>query len=310
MFLNRVWLKLRKYFIELPELELGFQLTPQRVAGCLIKNSEKSKSLTFINQLPEGCLEPSFHKRNIRQIEVLKEILSQGFQKLEAHQRDMAFLPPEMSLRVFVLSFSSLPSHEEEAEKVILFATRKQFPLLPQDIRLTYSIIPENGKIRVVGALARQAVIEEYEQVFDSLGYKVKLILPPTLSLYPLVRAKGKGLVINIESDSWGAFVFEEEKVVFYRQKPFSFDKVAAGEKNWEGVFQEVETTVRFIEDKEKIELDQIILRNTQGEKKGYLLDLLETKFGLPVIGIEEYVGINISPEEKAIFAPVFGALG
>jgi len=277
LLINRVWLKIKKYFLDLPELDIGFQLTPQGVVG-LARTNQKSGPLIFRSHFSAGIIEPSFHKRNIRHPEAVKEILAQGFQKLEGAPKNLAFLPPEMSLRVFVLAFSSLPSRKEEAEKIIFFAVRKQFPLLPQDVRFAYQIIPENGQMRVVGALARQAVIEEYEQVFDSLGCQVKLILPPTLGLLPLVKTQGKGLVVNVEPDYWGAFVF-------------------------------VETTSRFIKDKEKIELEQIILRNGVEGRKGDLANLLETKFGLRVTGIEDLVGGGLGSEEKVLGAPLMGVL-
>jgi len=308
LLINRVWLKIKKYFLDLPELDIGFQLTPQGVVG-LARTNQKSGPLIFRSHFSAGIIEPSFHKRNIRHPEAVKEILAQGFQKLEGAPKNLAFLPPEMSLRVFVLAFSSLPSRKEEAEKIIFFAVRKQFPLLPQDVRFAYQIIPENGQMRVVGALARQAVIEEYEQVFDSLGCQVKLILPPTLGLLPLVKTQGKGLVVNVEPDYWGAFVFEAEKVVFYRQKPFSKEVITNGEKRWDSLLQEVETTSRFIKDKEKIELEQIILRNGVEGRKGDLANLLETKFGLRVTGIEDLVGGGLGSEEKVLGAPLMGVL-
>jgi hypothetical protein len=309
IFFEKVRLSLKKFFTELPVLEAGFQISAGRIEGCLVKERTNFKPVVFSEELPPGSLEPSFHKRNIRQREIIKEIFRKGLEKINPEKKNIAFLPPELSLKVFVLHFESMPSAETEVEKVILFAVRKQQPLLPQDIRLSYQIMPENGRFRVVGVLARRAVIDEYEELFASLGFQVKLITPPTISLFQLLKEPGEGLVMNIEPDSWGGFVFAGERIVFYRQKTFAYNWGEKGDQDWESVIQEIETTARFIEDKEELKLDRIIIRNTLPGKKEVLYSRLEEKFGLMVNGIEDYVEVNLNSEDKTAFAPLFGVL-
>lgn len=281
-----------------------------RVGGCLVKEKGNLNLEVFLEELPSGCLEASFHKRNIRQPEILKDIFRRGLEKIKPDRKSLAFLPPELSLKIFVLNFETLPGAEEEVEKIILFSVRKQQPLLPQDIRVSYQTIPENGKLRVVGLLARQAVVEEYEELFSSLGYQINLISPPTISLFHLVDQPEPGLVMNIEPDSWAGFVYNGQHIIFYRQKTFTSNWAKERTQNWETVIQEIETTIRFIEDKEKLKLKRVILRNTLPESPEILYSRLRNEFGLEVTGVEDYVTANLNQEAKTIFAPLLGILG
>ena len=309
-FFQKVWQQGKRFFTQLPVVEAGFQISAGRVGACLVKEKSRLNPLIFLEELPSGCLEPSFHKRNLRQPDVLKDIFKRGLEKIKPERKSLAFLPPELSLKVFVLSFEALPSGEEEREKIILFSIRKQQPLLPQDIRISYQIIPENGKLRVVGLLARQGVVEEYEELFSSLGYQINLISPPTISLFHLVEQPQQGLVMNIEPEWWGGFAYDGQRIVFYRQKTFASNWEKNGNHDWESVLQEIETTTRFIEDKEKLKLKQVIIRNTCPQDSEVLYSKLKEQFGLEVAGIEDYIGANLSQEVKTIFAPLLGILG
>src|SRR5207247_11185135 len=69
------------------------------------------------------------------------------------------------------------------------------------------------------GAISQRAIVEEYENLFDSLDIHAGMVVPSTLAALNLFRAPaGDSLVLKIGSDCVTTTVFKDQRIQFYRR--------------------------------------------------------------------------------------------
>jgi hypothetical protein len=305
----------RDFFTRQPHPNTAFQLSARYLCGLHLTPKEKKISSHFILPLEEGVLEPSFYKKNISDPAQLGKELLAGARLLSRPDRSVVFLLPELSQKIFILSFDTLPFSPEEREELILFRVKKQMPLLPPDSRLAYEVLPSQEKFRVVASVAKAAVVQEYEEVFHRRKFKVTVTGVPSMSLINLLGRDSQDsfILIDVEQEAFSLMAGVKGEVALYRQKPFGFEVgenggPAAKARN---IVQEITNTQHFIEDKEKIRIASLWVRvGILGQENG-LYENLRERLDSPLQRIESCFpqGANLNTEEKRILSPLIGQL-
>jgi Tfp pilus assembly PilM family ATPase len=212
-----------------------------------------------------------------------------------------------------VLAFDSIPASPKEKEQIILFRVKKQIPVLPKDTRLSYTLIRSNSKKKVLATIARSAVIEEYEEVFNRLRLKVKVVGVPSLNLYNLIDSeKDKDfMLIDLERDVFSLLAVTNSEISLYRQKPITEDlsDQQASLDLWKDIIQEVMNTAQFVESKEKRKIVCLWVRTGVFGSAEAILSSLEDRCQCPVKTIESSFKSNLPLEEKRLLTPLLGQL-
>ena len=305
--------RLKNYFIKSPVLRTAFQLSSSYLSGVHISLKEKRIKHHFIIPLKETVVEPSFNKKNIIDESFLGERIKEGMKELHLTNNNISCLIPETCLKVFVFSFTSLPPSQREREKIIQWRIRKQAPLLPEDFRFSYNVIKSNKENKVLVSLAKGSVIQEYEDFFAKAGLKVGVVGVPTFSLLNLVAGeRHKNLmVINFEEDYISLTAVLNSEIVLYRLKPF----VSGGKtrlsfsQKMENIVQEIENTVHFLEDREKMKIESFWIRLGLLEPEGEVLSVLREKLSLPLKGIEASRAFGLNFRQTQILSPLIGQI-
>lgn len=263
--------------------------------------------------LPAGLLEPHFDRKNIADAAALSGILKEGLHELQVPGKKIACLVPEACLRIFVLSFDSLPASEKEREKIIRWRAKKQMAVLPEDARLSYEIVASSSSVKIIAALARTPVIQEYEGLFAGLGVEIGIAASPTISLVNLVDWENeKDLVVaNIEEDSLGLLAVTQSEPALYRLKTFSAGQEGGlrFSQKVEAIVKEIENTVHFIEDREKREVRSLWFRSGLKDGQGDILAGLKTGLEIEVHPIAAPPWCGLDPELSAFLAPLAGQI-
>lgn len=305
--------RLNDFFTRLPLPSVAIQFSRHYISGIHLFPKDKKIRSHFILPLEDGVLEPSFFKKNIHDPESLQRTLQAGKEKLNSSDHKMIFLLPELSQKVFVIPFDSLPVRVEEREEFIRFKIKKQMPLLPADNRLAYDIVQQGNSKSIIATMAKASVIREYEDFFSHSHLKVRMIGIPSISLLNLVDGSEQDdfVLIDYEENFFSLTAVVGGKVVLYRQKPLSADGDAAHalEQKSENIRQEIFNTINFIEDKEKRKVQSFWIRLGILGPDEELFARLEEKLVLPLHRIETEPAGKLSSPENKILAPLMGQI-
>jgi len=90
---------------------------------------------------------------------VLEKAVREAAFKLGPTGGSVSLLLPEACLRMFILTFETLPSALSEREDMLRWRLNKLVPFKPGEMRLSYDILQANGHAKVLLALARADVV-------------------------------------------------------------------------------------------------------------------------------------------------------
>ena len=301
--------KLQARFVERPLPDAVFELTPGHLSGFRALARGRASRERFLLPFNTSVLIPSFDRPNITDASAVKAVIEVGMSALGFGGGSIALLIPEPCFRIFVLTAESVPGDEAERDAFIRWRVGKQMPLLPEDLRIAYAISSGSPARKIIVATARDAVIREYEDMFQSAGMAVGTVTVPSLSLVNLIggAAGQNGVLLNIESDYLSFLAIMESEWTLYRHKGVSPD-LAAGAKA-DLVVHEVENTVHFLEDKERKKVEQIWVRSGAGEDAPGILSRLKSSLPLPAAMVDYAAPEEWNAQEKTALAPLMGQL-
>lgn len=298
---------LRAAFVERPHPDAVFELAPERLSGLRATAPGRAPRGRFILPLRAGSLVPSFDRPNVTDAFAVRAAIERGKGELGIGGGTIALLVPEPCVRIFILTVESVPGSPAERDTFIRWRVGKQMPLLPEDLRLAYDIAPGAPARKVIVSAARDAVVREYEGLFESAGMHVGTVTVPSLSLVNLlgVRPGTNGLLLNIESDSLSFLALMDSGWTLYRQKGLGPD--LAAEARTDIVVNEVENTVHFIEDRERKKVERIWVRAAAWDDGSAVVSRLKGALLLAAQTVDYEAPGDWDEREKAALAPLMG---
>ena len=309
--MNALLDRIKGYFTKHPVPHSAFQISSHYLSGICLSPKEGKIKNYFILPMEKGVIEPSFNKKNIKNAGLLEKKIREGLEKLSLSEHNIACLIPELSLHGFVFSFDSLPPSRQEREQIIRFRIKKLMPMLPADTRFSFRVVKSNSSEKILSAVARASVVEEYEDLLSRLRLNVRAIGVPTLSLFNLVeKDKEKNLLlINIEENSLCLVAVVNSEIVLYRLKSYIPDSEADVSGFVENIIKEIENTVNFVEDREREKVQSLWVRVGLLENNEKMLRLLKERSSLPLKGIESCLDAELGLQEKKILSPLLGQI-
>jgi hypothetical protein len=304
--------RLKDYFLEVPLPDAVFQLTTSHLTGLRISPRERSANGHFICRLPAGAVRPSFDKTNFADVPLLESKVREGMAKMGLGQGTVAILLPELCARVFILNLDSTPVSQKEKEKIIRWRVGKQMPVVPDDARFVSQGFPAGSSERIVVAVGRGAVLQEYEDLFSRCQLAAGNLSLPSLSLINLLPAAcGDVLVVNVEEDSLSFAAVIDSELSLFRQKAFAFDRTpgAPHVNRIGGLLKEVENTMHFLEDKEKKRVRSLWFRSGLPEAGVDIAAELRRLLALTVRETGELAVRGEGNGERGLLSPLFGQL-
>lgn len=305
--------RIKRYFTGFPVPKAALQLTSRHLCGIHVLPKERKVKTHVQLPLKEGVVEPSFDRPNIRDRAYLEEKVKEVLVKLSPPEGSIALLIPEQCLKMFVFSFESFPPSSGEKERLIRWRIKKQMPLIPENTRLSYSLLPSENSQKVLAAVARESIVREYEQFFEKLKLKVGVVGIPTLNVLSLIDLnKEKDFILsNIEEDYISFMAVTDAQVSLYRFKPFIIyshpDRPVL--QTIDSIVKEVENTVHFIEDREKKKIASLWVRFGALGDAEEIVSELKAHLSVPLRIIEPPALEGLSRMEKQIFSPLVGQI-
>jgi hypothetical protein len=192
------------------------QLERRRSEGFSLK-----KAATI--SLPETLVQPGFDEQNITDPDELADALAElvtsaGLLK----QRRWSVALPEASARTTILTMENAAGSRKEQEEVVRWKTERGFGVPLEELRTARERLPPDaqGRTRYIVTAVRLSVLEEYEAIFASLGWRAGLVLPRHLGEARwLMRGKrgGDALLISSHAEGFTAVLLHAGRPIIVR---------------------------------------------------------------------------------------------
>ncbi len=164
-------------------------------------------------ELPANLLEPSFLGENIsnrKEFAVLLEeaVTSAGL----LSQKNWSVSLPSSAARSAILTLEISGSGKDDSDEILDWKAEQSFGALAAEMRITrFKITPDReGRPRYFASAVKLSVIDEYESVFEGLGWKAGLILPRVVSESRWITdnsSTADALLISSQHDGFSAIL-------------------------------------------------------------------------------------------------------
>ncbi|MEO8073358.1 MAG: hypothetical protein ABI891_02320 [Acidobacteriota bacterium] len=175
------------------------------------------------SELPEHLLTPSFTERNISSSEELLVILDEvvttaGLRK----QKRWSVSLPSNTARTAILTLDNETTSKEELSEILDWKSENTFGVPSGEMRISRrKIAPDAaGKSRYFATAVKLSVIDEYETIFEMLGWQAGLVLPRAVSEANwLIDKKNQtdSLLISSQNDGFVALLLRGDEPTVVR---------------------------------------------------------------------------------------------
>lgn len=207
-----------------PSTALGFergQATMVQLQQGRAGASNLKRAATVL--LPESLIRPSFSEPNIGDPGELKSALlelatSAGL----LQQKRWSVALPDAASRSLILTLESRPSSNSELEEVLRWKMERGFGEPLEELTISKERLPqdEQGRDRYLVVATRAAVLDEFESVLHSLGWRAGLILPRHIGEAQWLTLNGSqsdALLLSSSGDGFTAVVFRGKQPLIVR---------------------------------------------------------------------------------------------
>lgn len=164
-----------------------------------------------VNELPKGLLVPSFTDANISSVAEFRAMLIEAVTNAGLmDQKKWSVALPGATGRAAILTLDTEPGSAQETEQVLDWKAEQSFGTPAASMRLSmFKIAPDrDGKSRYFASAVKLSVLDEYETIFEDLGWKTGLILPRAVSEARwLTDDANDSLLISSQADGFTALL-------------------------------------------------------------------------------------------------------
>lgn len=167
--------------------------------------------------LQPGVLEPSFFDQNIIDVREFAATLRDAVQRSGLmSQKRWSIALPSSTARTAILTLDAVPVAKKETEEILDWKAEQSFGCPATELRVLRKKISlsSDGRTRFFATAVKLAVIDEYETVFEDLGWKAGLILPRAIGEANWLSGGAKdtdSLLISSQPDGFTALLLRGE---------------------------------------------------------------------------------------------------
>jgi hypothetical protein len=173
--------------------------------------------------LPANLLTPSFLETNIsnpRELSVLIEEALEGSGLL--NQKKWSVSLPSNTARTTIFTLDNEPSSKQETEEILDWKAEQIFGAPAGELRISrQKIAPDReGKPRYFASAIKLSVIDEYETIFESFGWRAGMIMPRAVSEANWLvdrHDRTDSLLISSQSDGFTALLLRGDEPTVVR---------------------------------------------------------------------------------------------
>lgn len=208
---------MERWLNAMPHPSMVVEIAPNRVSAAHWGKAKGTLESFAVEPLPAGAVVASPVEANIQQPETVTSALRRVFSRAQNTGGSVALLIPDPVVRVFILAFESLPRRADDALPLL----RWRLKSVPFDVDETVvSWMRQEGreqKLEILTAVARHRIVREYEQIVETLGGTVGVVLSSTLASLPLLEDRGATLFVRLSGKTLTTVIVRGGNVCVYR---------------------------------------------------------------------------------------------
>lgn len=181
--------------------------------------------------LPVGVLNPSFAETNISNPAELLSFVAEACERsgLQGQKKWSVSLPGN-SARSAILTLEAVPASGSELEEVLDWKAESSFGMPAAELRVSrQKISPDReGKTRYFATAVTLAVVDEFESLFESMGWQAGLVVPRALGEANWLMGAGvagDSLLISSQFDGFTAYLIRNREPVVVRNVTCTADE-------------------------------------------------------------------------------------
>ncbi|MEJ2007148.1 MAG: hypothetical protein P8Z30_03175 [Acidobacteriota bacterium] len=199
-----------------------FEIQPEYVLGARISRSSRRVARVAVGALDGGVVSPVLGRPNILKPEEVAKTVTAITKVLGSDKGPFGLLLPDAAVRVSILSFETLPADRKEQESLIRWKMKPLLPFPVEDARLTFEVAAKGPEgVEAVVVAVRKSVAAEYESLLEALNGDLRLVLPTTAALLPLLEGNSEDgeLLLHISQSQLTAVVVGGQQIRLWRNQ-------------------------------------------------------------------------------------------
>lgn len=212
--------------------ELAVEIAPGRIA---VARREGAGVRAHVAGLSAGAVQPSAVKQNLSDPDSIATHLRQALAAVGGGESAAVLLVPDLTARLSVLEFESLPAKREELEPLARFRLRKSLPFGEEQAVVSCQML---SPTRLLVAFGERARLDEYEDCLAAAGAHAATVLPSGLTCLAADPALEHGaLLLRAEPGCLTSAFCWQGRIEFYRALEIS---TPGGKPTFDDVFPSV----------------------------------------------------------------------
>jgi Tfp pilus assembly PilM family ATPase len=183
--------------------------------------------------LPEGALVPSLTAANLHDRTAVAGALARVLERVGGPRR-IGVVLPDVVAKVSLVRFEQVPQRAQDLDQLIRWQVKKTAPFTIEEAQISYVRGLQGGDgHEFIVALARRAVVEEYEAICAEAGAYAGLVDLATFNVINSVLAgarapEGDWLLVNVAPDYASIAIMRGRAMIFFRNRGAEADGTLA----------------------------------------------------------------------------------
>ncbi|HEX4076353.1 MAG TPA: hypothetical protein VHX49_13205 [Candidatus Acidoferrales bacterium] len=217
--------RLDRWLHAMPHPSLVVEIASGHVAAARWGAGHGALEDVVVESLPAGSVMPSTVDNNITQPDALRGALRRALDRIPTRGATITLLVPDPVVRVFILPFENLPRRADEALPLLRWRLKKSVPFDVDETVVSWMRQPaRDGTLELVTAVARQRIVREYEEIVESAGASIGVLLSSTLSSLPLLEERGATLLVRLSGKTLTSVIVHGSNLCVYRSTDMPAD--------------------------------------------------------------------------------------
>jgi hypothetical protein len=181
-----------------------------------------SLASSALTQLPAQLITPNFDTLNLQDPQELSIIIRQTAEAAGlANKKQWSIALPEGAARSLVITLESKPANRKELNEVIAWKVERVIATPAAELLISRQKLRPSGKLeRYLATVARYTVLDEYEALFQSLGWQTGLMLPRHIGEAQWLmqeKTAGDKMLVSSNREGFTAVVVRDGEPVLVR---------------------------------------------------------------------------------------------
>ena len=209
-----------------PDVAVEIEAGHVAAARLVWRGAQATVAAHTTEPLPPGAVVPALAASNISDVPAVGRAIAQALARIGGRTRRIALVIPDTVGKVSLVRFDTIPPKLADLRELVRWQVKKTspFPLEQAVVTFTKGAPPREGGQEFVVAVARQDIIEQYEQACTHAHVHAGLVDLATFSIVngilgsPTVPA-GDWLLVHVTPVYTTLTVIRDSHVIFFRNR-------------------------------------------------------------------------------------------